>query len=429
MAINRYVSKTGSNISPYLTWETAAATIQDALDVALSDDTVWVGNGTYFEAVDVRGYITLRSGTGIPTDVVIDGELVERTVSVVQMASATCWLIGVTVANGKRTGTGSGFAGGGVSNGTVSNCIISGNTNTANEGGGAGNCTLYNCLLIGNTNTGGSRGGGAGYCTLYNCTIVKNTASTNGGVYGCTLYNCISYLNSSIDINNTFYYSCGIGYIVNNCINATTSPPLFINNTDYHLQEISPCIDTGLNYDWMTDPNDFRSKDLDGNPRSHNNVVDMGIYENQFSDFSSSSSSSSLSSSSISSSSISSSSISSSSISSSSISSISSSSYSSISSSSTEHHLNPPYNLTFIADAFTRKIIISWEWDNPGHVITEPTGFTIDRKIGANSWESLSSSIAPEDRSYEDILSEENAALVFVYDNLLSYRIRAFVLD
>jgi hypothetical protein len=49
MAINRYVSKTGSNVAPYLTWETASTglnAIQNALNVALADDTVWVWDGT-----------------------------------------------------------------------------------------------------------------------------------------------------------------------------------------------------------------------------------------------------------------------------------------------------------------------------------------------------------------------------------------------
>jgi len=139
---------------------------------------------------------------------------------------------------------------------------------------------------------------------------------------------------------------------------------------------------------------------------------------------SSSSSSSSPSSSSSISSSSSSSPSSSSSFSSSNLSSVNSSS-----SSSTEHHLNPPHDLSFVADPINRKITISWEWDNGSHPITTPTGFAIERKIGMGSWELLSYSIPPADRSYEDILSDANAALVFAYGNQLSYRIKAYFVE
>ena len=422
MPTNRYVSKTGSNVAPYLTWETAATTIQVALNVALADDTVWVWDGTYFENITIGRYVTLRSRTGIPTDVVIDGGHTNR---VATMTDITSWVIGITIANGKVTSGGEPNAGAGTRYGTLSNCIISGNISIGTYlGAGCYGGVLYNCLLIGNYNSSNA-GGGAYSAILYNCTIVKNSATSYGGVHECNIYNCISYLNTpNADRGPTPTCSCGPGYTGAGNINATTNPPQFVGDTDYHLQQTSPCIDAGTLYSWMTDPADPRSKDLDGNPRLHNDVADMGAYENQFSDFSSSSSSSSLSSSSSSFSSVSSSSLSSSSFSS-----MSFSSLSSVSSSSSEHHLDPPYDLVFVANVFERKITISWKWDNPGHLIAEPTGFTIGRRIGTNPWEELSCSIPPEDRSYEDVLSEENAALVFAYGNPLSYRIRAFLVD
>jgi len=93
-------------------------------------------------------------------------------------------------------------------------------------------------------------------------------------------------------------------------------------------------------------------------------------------------------------------------------------------SSSTLHHLDPPYDLSFVANPFLRKMTISWEWSNT-HPITTPTGFVVERKIGLGSWEVLSYPI-PAARSYEDILSDANAALVFVDGNQISYRIKAF---
>lgn len=69
---------------------------------------------------------------------------------------------------------------------------------------------------------------------------------------------------------------------------------------------------------------------------------------------------------------------------------------------------------------------MSWEWENTGHVITDPTGFTIERRLNYGDWELLSYSILPAARSYEDILSEATAALVFGYGYPLSYRVRAY---
>ena len=45
-------------------------------------------------------------------------------------------------------------------------------------------------------------------------------------------------------------------------------------DNDYHLSSDSPCIDAGLNDDWMLD-----AFDLDGNPRICDDTVDMGAYE------------------------------------------------------------------------------------------------------------------------------------------------------
>ena len=43
---------------------------------------------------------------------------------------------------------------------------------------------------------------------------------------------------------------------------------------DYRLLPSSPCIDKGINQDWMLD-----ATDLAGNPRILNGTVDMGAYE------------------------------------------------------------------------------------------------------------------------------------------------------
>ena len=45
---DRYVATNGANALPYDLWTRAATNIQDAVNVAVDGETVWVSNGTYF---------------------------------------------------------------------------------------------------------------------------------------------------------------------------------------------------------------------------------------------------------------------------------------------------------------------------------------------------------------------------------------------
>ena len=67
----RYVSPTGSNIPPYLSWEDAANSIQDAINICETGDTVLVDNGVYYENLVINTPISL---IGLSMDsTVIDG--------------------------------------------------------------------------------------------------------------------------------------------------------------------------------------------------------------------------------------------------------------------------------------------------------------------------------------------------------------------
>ncbi len=245
-----YVDVNSANpVSPYLTWATAATEIQQAVDVAVSNDTVLVTNGVYdtggavtpdyicSNRVVITNNITVQSVNGTEqTFIVGEGPNGNNAVRGVYMSAGV--LSGFTVANG-HTMTSGHYAydnsGGGVNmrggNGVVSNCVLTGNSatyggggsyygtlnnctltgNSAEYGGGSdGPGTLNNCTLSGNS---ASRGGGSCHGTLNNCTLIGNSAEYGGGSSGgSTLNNC------TLSGNSAFYSGGGsYGGTLNNC--------------------------------------------------------------------------------------------------------------------------------------------------------------------------------------------------------------------
>ncbi len=273
-----YVATNSVSDGPGTSWSNAFHTIQQAVDVVSSNDTVLVTNGVYGSGYRVTpGYtctnrlvitnnITVCSVNG-PDVTIIDGS---NNVRGVYMSAGV--LRGFTIRSGKTADSGDVYhdkSGGGVNlyggNGIVSNCIISGNT--ADYGGGSYYGTLYNCIIIGNTtdlsgagsyrgtlnnctisgNTANRDGGGSCYGTLNNCTISGNTADWyGGGNYRGTLNNCIIYYNTASYTgdnwySNTISYSCttpmpsGEGNI--------TNVPHLVNIS--HIVANSPCVGRG----------------------------------------------------------------------------------------------------------------------------------------------------------------------------------------
>jgi hypothetical protein len=121
----------------------------------------------------------------------------------------------------------------------------------------------------------------------------------------------------------------------------------------------------------------------------------------------------------------------------SSISSISSpSSLSSQSSSSSDYgHLDAPTSLTLDSvNPLTRTVTLTWEWStlNHGGDPVTPTGFVVERQIGADDYVVLSYSVLPNtpitntSYSYGDVLTDADAAKVFALGYALSYRVKAY---
>ncbi len=180
--------------------------------------------------------------------------------------------------------------------GLVENCVISGNYDTS-DGFGSGahleyGGTLRNCLIIRNT----TRGGGGGVeCNgsggrVENCTIYGNTAGSGGrgdggGVCcksGGTIVNSIIYGNYAPSMSN--YMNSSSGWSYTNCCTMPhisgagniSADPMFVNPTmdDFRLLPGSPCINAGVNQNWMTG-----ASDLDGHARVLDGTVDIGAYE------------------------------------------------------------------------------------------------------------------------------------------------------
>ncbi len=212
-AATHYVWLVSTNPTPpYSNWITAATNIQDAVDVAATNDVVLVTNGVYPGYVSVTIPLTLRSVNG-PQFTIINGGGTNQCVCLADSASLT----GFTLTNGYTEDWGGGVAcaspnafltncwmvgnsavvGGGVSGGTLYNCTLSGNSAGDGEGGGAYSCALYSCTLTGNS---AGVGGGASGGTLHNCTLSGNSAGDGegGGAYSCALYNCTLTGNSAV---------------------------------------------------------------------------------------------------------------------------------------------------------------------------------------------------------------------------------------
>lgn len=201
-----------------------------------------------------------------------------------------------------RGGTG----GGGAYNSTLFNCTVS--NNQARYGAGAQLSVVHNSLFIHNNGT--DSGQGAVYrSTLYNCLLTGNTTSgtRESTLYNCTVVGNLVGVNDDIAVNTVAWYNRDSNYLndpvfTNACTypeqagwvtgNITQAPQFVMYDPgcgfgldhvpgDYRLAAGSPCTDQGLAFAWMRDPDDARSRDLDGTPRilPRGGRVDIGAFE------------------------------------------------------------------------------------------------------------------------------------------------------
>ncbi len=283
--------------NPVLQWELNP--LQAQIDAAADGDVIVVEPGVYEGSLFFKGKnITLTSTD--PTDsAVVDATVLQGrgNGSVVTFAGTegdSCVLTGFTITGGSSlrgggicgNSTQAGIShcviqnnkassGGGIADclGNIEKCIISGNSAISN-GGGLVKCagTISNCLIVNNSAVTGA---GLNNCDgeIINCTIADNTATNNGGgLRRCDgeISNCIIWSNAPDDQFEcpNLTYCCYSGASGEGNIHVD---PLFVDSTgdDYHLQQESPCIDSG-------DPD----SDYSNEPIPNGERINMGVYGN-----------------------------------------------------------------------------------------------------------------------------------------------------
>ncbi len=300
-----YVDDDANDGGDGLSWQTAYADLNDALDMARTYNchTIWVAGGTYRPAPEYDYYATFNLVSGVPVyggfagwensldqrnlkdpanETILHGRgpdwAVEKIVSAKNL-DATTLLDGLTVTQGY---TGINVSGGGL---TIANCNISNNsihginatalltithsTIAYNKGYGIsafGSLNITNSRIHDNAGRGIDLTGYPGPYVARNNTIIGNGGD---GIY-CSypeaepsISNCIVWGNNTqinpSDLLNVTYCCVQDGYIGQGNIN---TDPLFIDPNEFHLGPNSFCIDVGDSN--LIDPNET---DMDGECR------------------------------------------------------------------------------------------------------------------------------------------------------------------
>jgi len=193
-----------------------------------------------------------------------------------------------------------------ITNVLISQCVIVNNYCQYRAIGGLGvdytvaNVRIRNCLVAYNKADNGYGQSGFGGCGIWvastnalieNCTIVSNTLTGGGSPQGAGLYatngvrvvNSIIYHNVGVTTSNvyaladcTFSNSCTapLSAVVGTA-NTDANPRFVAKDTgNFRLNNNSPCLNTGMNEEWMTN-----AVDLEGRKRLRYGRVDMGAYE------------------------------------------------------------------------------------------------------------------------------------------------------
>lgn len=269
-----------------------AASIQGAIDLATSGDTVLVSPGTYHENLVIQGEdLVLRSLHGARVTIV-DGRDLDSVVQFLNGADSV--LDGFTLQNGHANAGGGVFSNG--SSPSILNCLVRWSS-AESDGGGMylvdGAPRVVNCVVTGNGTVywdgGGIMTAWAQGGLITNCTIYGNHIPNDGwgaGIWdhdgGILITNCIvreNYAGSHRDDIGadlwTQVWHCNFGLSFPHHGNID-EPPRFVNAdaADFHLRSTSPCRGVGS----ATAPG-MLPGDFEGNERAADGLIDMGADE------------------------------------------------------------------------------------------------------------------------------------------------------
>lgn len=213
----RYVSPTGMQMAPYTNWSRAARSIQMAARISVAGDVIVVADGVYVitNQIVVPGRVRLVSKSG-PARTIIQGNGATRCV---YMPGPKSSLTGFTITGGMTATNGAGVY---CDNGTVSECVITGNQviGQAPCGGGIyavnwsviSNCVVsHNGAVATYANESDKPfshawGGGiyAYYSTVIRCVVEDNSLTAGNSANGAGLF-CNSRMEHCIVSANTAY--------------------------------------------------------------------------------------------------------------------------------------------------------------------------------------------------------------------------------
>ncbi len=245
-----YVDNNATGANDGSSWADAYTTIQVGIDYAdVSDDDVWVAQGTYYEAIVMKSGVALYGGfNGTETErsernwttnvTTLDGSTARGgspAYHVVTMDSITTSTVdGFTITGGNANGSiyPDINRGGGIyclnlnDTNTITNNIITGNS--ARFNGGGISCRYSSPQIAGNRITGNwSKTGGGIYCYYSSSVITDNTISLNsadGSAGGIACYGSgLTIINNTISANSANSNGGGIY-----CSGAS---PMIMNNT------------------------------------------------------------------------------------------------------------------------------------------------------------------------------------------------------
>ena len=239
---------------------TAKQTLQSAIDLTGSGDTVYVAPGRYnsgsmtcaFDGTTARVVITNKINlvaTGSKGETFLDGGeemrciYVYRNGNTYKKADGTV-IRGFTICNGKVTGSSAYGAGAYIPSCYIIDCIVSNNYNAAYRGGGTYGGTAIRCLYTGNY--ADSYGSAAQQTVLLNCVVAFQRGKGRLFSYAAQVVNCTMVGNTTSE----YTYSNTSKYYLFNTIYAGNSSQKFQNAT---LTVASNCVFSAGTAAWSED--------------------------------------------------------------------------------------------------------------------------------------------------------------------------------